>query len=214
MNATNFMNPAHVVFRFCAGQSPRWQYYGVDLSVVGGADELRDARSDAREAIEFLHETERVSITEYLEWPAVENDGSTPAVFVRTLRDSDDARWNDRRELAERIIESLQKQPDLRRSFGDQTAATGDIIAFATLPDDRLGIPLASIGELDTVSLGMVEPDVGVCWQAISGHLADRVPQDAQSLASIGARPSMTVREFMHTTGSIKPSGSRTLTMA
>lgn len=208
------MNATNVVFRFCAGQSPRWQYYGVDLSVLGGAEDLMDARKDAREAIEFLLESDQVSVAEYLEWPALEGDDNSPAVFVRALRDRDCSRWNDRRDLAEHIINRLQQDPRHRCSFGDQTSATGDIIAFATLPDDQLGSVLASIGELDTVSLGMVEPEVGICWQTISGHLADRIPQDARSLESVGARPSMTVHEFMSITGSLKPSGSRTLTLA
>ncbi|MGJ4077500.1 hypothetical protein ACN4BX_10675 [Corynebacterium macclintockiae] len=207
------MTYARVVFRYVPDAKPKWQYYGIDEAVVGGADSLHDAKEQAIEALEFHLDSDDVTVASFVERPALPQTDDHPAVFIRAFQDEDSTRRLRRQNISISFIEYLQQNPWSKRSFGGLTAGTGDVIAAVALPDDLLGTAACNVGEYDTILLGMPYKN-SAYWHPLSSVQADDLPNGSKSLAEMGLQLEMTVADFMAKVGSFDPSRELTLTLA
>lgn len=207
------MTYARVVFRFVPDAKPKWQYYGIDEAVVGGAESLHEAKEQAIEALKFHLDSDDVTISSYIERPALPETDDHPAVFIRAFQDEDNSRRLLRQDISMSFIAYLEENPSRKRSFGGLTAGTGDVIAAVVLPDDLLGTAASNVGEFDTILLGMPYEN-SAYWHPLSSRQADDLPNGSKSLEEMGLQLEMTVADFMAKVGSFDPSHDRTLTLA
>ncbi|WP_182359236.1 hypothetical protein [Tomitella gaofuii] len=188
------IRPVHVAFRHVTDAEPTWQYYGLDLPVVGGADTLAQAQSLAVDAAEFVLGAS-IEMIPVLEWQAVPASDEAPAVYVRTLK-TPDAQWPPRSDFAQWLRERIAEQPGRCTSFANQLSSTGDIVACAILPDDPISQALAQTPTHGTVHFAMPTAD-NLCWLAISGPDTDERAPEARPLRDLGISNDATMRELM-----------------
>lgn len=204
----------HVAFRNVSEAEPAWQYYGLDLPVVGGADTLADARALAAEAAHFALD-EDVEIVPVLEWQAAAEDTNSPAVYVRTMK-TPDAQWVSRRDFAQWLRERIHDDPAMRTTFRGALSSTGDFVICAVLPTDSVAQALTQTSSHGTVHFAMPTDTGPVCWLAITGPDAEEFAPGARPLGELAVPGDAPVRELMQRAASGAPEGSvtRTLTLA
>lgn len=200
----------HIAFRHVADAEPAWQYYGLDLPVVGGADTLARAQTLAADAAEFALDGP-ITLVSVLEWQAVPAQGDAPAVYVRVLR-SADARWTQRSEFAQWLRERISADPGRCTAFADQPSSTGDIVTCAVLADDPVSQALAQTSAHGTVHFAMPAAD-GVCWLPITGPEADEQAPEARPLRDLDLPRGATMSDLMDRVDSAG-APTRTLTLA
>lgn len=203
----------HVAFRNVPEAEPAWQYYGLDLAIVGGADTLADARALAAEAARFALD-EDVEIVPVLEWQAATEDAHAPAVYVRTMK-TPDTQWVDRQDFARWLRERIHDDPAMRTTFGDKLSSTGDFVICAVLPTDSVARALAQTSSHGIVHFAMPTESGPVCWLSISGPDAEGLAPGARPLDELGVPGDAPVRELMQRAASCAPEGpaTRTLTL-
>ncbi|MFD7845999.1 hypothetical protein ACFV4K_24035 [Nocardia sp. NPDC059764] len=190
------MSPQTVVFRFCPGGGPKWQYYSMPESVLGGAETLSDAKRDYREALAFMLEVEPDAlpeIREHTERPIV------PGVYLRTALDE---HYADRAEAFDVLVPGfgLEHTAEVRKLFS-HTTASGDVVAVVCEPTDDVGFLLEQITPHDAVWMVLNGPGL-VAWRAIGGVLAaNPTDVDARSLTDLGVRSVTSVMDFVTTLG-------------
>lgn len=202
---------SQIVFRNDNTVAPRWQYYGVDVNVVGGNESLSAARCDAREAVDFLTGSNSSVIQEHIEWRATADTEDSLGVFVRARRDLDSERWVRRSELANAIVQLLQQQPELAETFASELLTDmGSSVAIVALPDDTVAEAVESIGRFDTAYIGMPAND-RINWLAVSGSQVE-VREGSARLSDECPSIHTTVVELMTKVGVIDPSMVKELT--
>mgnify|MGYP006878012022 CR=1 FL=1 len=182
-----------VVFRYDETISPKWQFYGVDCSVYGGADELRIA---VDEATTMLGEEPDC----FIEWRShFGGEEQFPEVFVRAHR-TDDEKWIGRNDLAQEIRAMLAEDPGLVSTFGvDFLTGTGAIVAIAALAEDTVSDALSSYTVEETAHIAMRLPSE-IAWATLIGPKASRA-ESVDSLKTAGINLDTTVGDLMNRTG-------------
>lgn len=185
-----------VVYRLCLDGGPKWQYYSMPESVLGGADALADAKRDYRDALAFALDVERDAlprIREHTERPIV------PGVYIRTALDEHQA---DRAEAFDVLVPGFTSEhtAEVEKLFA-HTAASGDVVAVVCEPSDDVGFLLDQITPHDVVWLVLNGPGL-VAWRAIGGPLAANPTEVvASTLADLGVGQSTPILEFMSAMG-------------
>ncbi|MDN5758030.1 MAG: hypothetical protein L0H59_05785 [Tomitella sp.] len=205
---------AHVVFRNVPGTDPAWQYYGLDLPVVGGADSLSAAQALASDAAEFTLDAD-VDVVPVLEWQAVAPSAGTPGTYVRAMKSSD-ARWTTRSEFAQWLRERFQSNREEQEKYYDSLSSTGDVIACAVLPEDSVQQLLTQASSHGTVHFAMPSPEGPICWLSITGPETPDSAPGSLPLRDLDVSDETSVLELMRIAESCQPhnGASRTLTLA
>ena len=200
-----------VVFRNDDSIDPRWQYYGVNINVVGGRDSLPSARACARDAVDFLLESRNSEVQEHLEWRVTADTPDSDGIYVRARFDQDPNRWIARSNLADTIKGMLRGQPELAATFSsDLLTDMGYTVAIVALPDDTVASVVDSIGPFDTAYIGMPAHH-RINWMAVSGSGAE-LRDTATPLSNYCTSPDTTVFELMTQVGVLDPADVRELT--
>lgn len=194
------MNHVDVILRCCTGMTPQWQYYSLGVSVLGGANSLAEAKSDALETLEFELDGEEVSAHFHTEMIGAEATANRPAVWVRALQDEDAERRIERQNMQVWLTQQMRSNAGRTdRTFDGLAAATGDIVAVVGLPDDLVQSVTRQTSSVGSVWVGVAE-NGGVTWLGLDAHpLPDGATQSA-SLADIGVTPASTLHELVRAT--------------
>ena len=173
--------PQTVIYRFDPSHKPEWQFHSMPESSVGGGNTLDEVRTEYRESLRFLLDTDDLpKIREYVEKQA------HLGIWVRTL-------LGDPREeaLVREIGEQIASYPpeDLDNFFNRSPTAGGDAVVFHGRPNDPLGSVFAQMTPYDSLILVTGVGDRGarpeqLMWLVITGQEAPRA-RDERTLDMI-----------------------------
>ncbi|MGY2027182.1 hypothetical protein ACW9HR_01195 [Nocardia gipuzkoensis] len=188
------MSAQTVVYRFCPDAGPKWQYYSMPESILGGADTLAEAKQDYREALAFALDAEPEAlppIREHTERPIV------AGVFVRTALDEHQL---DRAEAFDVLAPAFANRNPIEIEWlFEHTTASGDVVAVVCEPSDDVAFLLDQITPHDAIWMVLNGPNM-VAWRAIGGLLAANPTETAgTSLSDLGVNASTPVLEFAST---------------
>lgn len=196
------MSTLHAVYRVDDLGTPReqWSSYSFPLGVYVSGATLDEVRAEFRAAAAFaIAELDRLTVIEHLERPLV------PGAYIRTAID----RRTLDRDATERAMRGSLQMVDQWRDFHDAmpSAATGDAVMIACVPDDRLSWVLEQMSEHDAIGLCALGPATEggqlIWWSFLVGRLADaRDLGRLEPLSSAGLDEGATVSEFMRATAS------------
>lgn len=199
----------HVVYRVHdpATRNEQWSSYSFPFGVYVEGSSLDQVRSEFRvAATELPPDVRELTVIEHLEQPLV------PGAYIRVAVDR---RTLDRDDTARDLRSSLTV-PAQFDDFRDTmpTAATGDAVMIACVPDDTLGWVFEQMTDHDAVGVCAQGPESGasqlVWWSFLVGGAADEVdPTALETLASAGLSAGSTVAEFMRVDSA--PTGRRVL---
>ena len=205
------MTNLHVVYRVHdpGTRSEQWASYSFPYSIYVEGATLDEVRSEFRVAIADAPAGVRgLTAIEHLERPLA------PGAYIRVAVDR---RTLDRDDTAQAMYSSLTAPAqfdDFRNTM--PTAATGDVVMIACVPDDTLGWIFEQMTEHDAIGICARGPDAGatrlVWWSFLVGGGADVDPTALETLAVAGLSAESTIAEFMRIEAT--PTGRRVLSAA
>lgn len=166
------MSTQHAIYRCTPGEAPRWTFYSIPVSVLGGGDTLAAAKVAYREALAFALECsldELPSIAEHTERELM------PDVWVRMAQDRHQV---DRQDAYEVLGELLKAQPEVVDTLAAQPAASGDAIIIASRGDDLIASVQEQMTSCDAVWIASrvdVDHRPVVWWMPLAGGDAEGV---------------------------------------
>lgn len=203
------MSTEHVVLRCDASSSPKWTYYSMPTSVVGGSDSLSGALAQYRSALaSALDVKDAPDFTYYTEREAAAD------VWVRVAHDSHTV---ERQNSAELVSEMLARFDNLRDAVVSQPAAGGDSIVVVGRPSDLVGSVLEQMTAYDAVWIAILVRAVGeeLTWalMPVAGRSADTVDVENDTrLDQLGMADDATLLDLHHaltTGGTGAPDGAQ-----
>ncbi|MDL9948027.1 hypothetical protein QSJ19_21070 [Gordonia sp. ABSL11-1] len=189
-------NTQVVVYRSCMSGGPQWQFYSMPESIVGGADDLDDARQQYRDALAFSLDVPTNQLPEIRELVEYEADKGT-GIWIRGELDSATL------EGAVRVLTTYvsSQSADQVQWFFEQPAASGDAIIVPVEPIDTLGSVTSQMTPFDSVwvvSRGTHGDGSNMLlWLALEGHSAESNDDvEAKNLGDLGLTPDSTFADL------------------
>ncbi|GAB17683.1 hypothetical protein GOEFS_036_01220 [Gordonia effusa NBRC 100432] len=177
-----------VVYRSCTTDGPRWQFYSMPESIVGGADDLNAAREQYRDALAFSLDVPTNTLPEIRE--LIEHEASEGTnIWIRGGLNS--PTYKTALKFLTAYVQS--QPPDHVDWFFEQPAASGDVIIAPVEFDDTLRTITSQMTAFDSVwAVAQGTHSDGsdmLVWLALGGSKAASGGSEQVNLADLGLTP-------------------------